>query len=375
MASSSVLHVIDSFGVGGAQQRLFHDLGHFNGALRHQACALFDLDSGMGGALERRGIVVHRLGLRGLADLPAGVYRLTQLIRQDPSIRLLHTQLFCADAVGRMAARLCGVPVVSTAQSAIYEPDSGLDSPWRRWLDRRTGSGVARFVAVSGFVKQSLHRRLGIAPEKVTVIPNSVDLGLAAPDPARRQAMRARLRLEPSAFVWATVGRPNPQKGYGFLLEAMTRVLVQQPQTQLLMIGDGPQRPQLSRAAEAMGLSEAVQFLGEQRDVIGWLDAADGFVFPSLSEGLPLALLEAMAMGKPCVASRIAPHEEIITDWGSGLLVAPRDAGPLAGAMLRVQQQPELARSLGEHARARARDFDAASCARRLEALYGELLG
>jgi len=242
-------------------------------------------------------------------------------------------------------------------------------------LDRWTTPWSEHFVAVSGFVRQSLHRRLCVPLGRISVIPNSVDTQRVRPEVLRRKTMREQLQLQKDDFVWITVGRLNPPKGYQYLLEGMAQVVAQFSRVRLLVVGDGPSRATLECAARAAGLSDAVRFLGERRDVLALLDAADGFVFPSLSEGLPVALLEAMAMGKPCIASRLGPHLEMIEHGQSGLLVSPRDPLGLATAMRQVQSDPEWSWKVGEEARATAaRRFDAASCATALRGLYETLL-
>lgn len=369
-----VLHLIDSLAVGGAQQRLLNDLRYFDGAFTHQVCSLFPAPGDQLDALEELKIRPQSLGLRRLSELPRGVWRLARIVRSEPTIRLIHTQLFGADIVGRIAGRLTRRPVISTVQSAVYEPDSGLNSSWRRWLDQRTVPWSRHFVAVSSFVKQSLHRRLGIPLGRISVILNSVDLQRVTPDALRRKTMREQLRLAEEEFAWITVGRLNPPKGHQYLLEGMAQVVRQFSKARLLVVGDGPSRAPLERAARAADLFDTIQFLGERRDVPALLDAADAFVFPSLSEGLPLALLEAMAMGKPCVASRLGPHQELIEHGHSGLLVAPRDPLGLAEVMCQIQSDPGWSRKLGEEARAAARRFDAASCATALRQLYETLV-
>jgi glycosyltransferase involved in cell wall biosynthesis len=372
----TVLHVIDTLGTGGAQRRLFNDLRHFGPRFEHRVCTLFGETDSFGSEVADLGIPVTCLGLGRLADLPLGVARLASWLRRERRIALVHSQLFNADTVARPASVLTGRPVVSTTQAAIYEPDSGLNSTWRRMVDRVSGRAVRRFVAVSSFVRRSLCTRLAVPWERVTVIPNSVDVARVTPDPVRRRQTRTRLGLADDAFAWITVGRLNAPKGYQFLIEAMALVVGRRPDTRLLLVGSGPDQAALEAISRAHGLNGAVQFMGDRGDVVDLLDAADGFVFPSVSEGLPLALLEAMAMEKPCVASRIGPHEELIEHARSGVLVTPRAVGELAEGMVFVQADATRGRALGREARARAaRDFEASRCAHALEDLYAGVVG
>lgn len=369
-----ILHLIDSLGMGGAQCRLLNDIQHMNGTFRHRVVTLFDdsnLESEKPASLKME---TSSLRMKRLSDLPVGIGRLTRLCRRE-NFQLIHTQLFSADVAGRITGRILGIPVVSTFQSAIYEPDSGLHSSWRRWVDEKSCRWVKQVIAVSQFVKGSLQRRLKISPEKITVIPNSVDTHQFSPSPLRRSQNRHRLDFQENDFSWITVGRLNAPKGYSTLLAAMEKLLGEGSPTRLLIVGEGPDRRWLEADSQKRGLGKQVHFLGAAADVRPFLDAADGFVFPSLSEGLPLALLEAMAMEKPCVASRIGPHEEMIEPEKSGLLFTPKDSAELSTAMARIQDDPSLAKQMGSQARLRVeKQFDAAFCARRLGELYDSLL-
>jgi glycosyltransferase involved in cell wall biosynthesis len=369
-----VLHLIDSFGLGGAQQRYFNDLRYLTPSLQHRACAVFGnaKEAPQAAGLEQP---LSSLQLEQLSDLPAGLRRLVRVLRSDPSIKLIHTQLFSADILGRIAGALCGRVVVSTVQSAVYEPDSGLNSRWRYWTDRSTANLVSHFIAVSKFVGESVHRRLSVPTEKITVMPNTVDVKIVKPESQRRSQHRKVLDIPDGTFVWMTVGRLHPAKGYEYLLKAAAQVVKVRPSTILLMVGSGAQLPDLQARVADLEIGGHVRFLGDRADVQDLLDASDGFVFTSLSEGLPVSLLEAMAMRKACVASRIGPHEELIDDRVSGLLTPPRNSTALAESMCTVQDQPELRSRLAAAAQDRViHHFAAQAGAARLAALYDTLV-
>jgi glycosyltransferase involved in cell wall biosynthesis len=174
--------------------------------------------------------------------------------------------------------------------------------------------------------------------------------------------------------VWLNVGRLHPAKGLVYLIDAFALIVPAHPKMVLLVAGRGPQLDELERRARSRGVTDQIRFLGERSDVLALIDAADGLVFPSLSEGLPVSVLEAMAMQKACVASRIGPHEELIADRESGMLVALRDSDSLAAAMAAVQNEPALASGLAHKARRRAtEEFDARRGADRLTELYVNL--
>ena len=169
------------------------------------------------------------------------------------------------------------------------------------------------------------------------------------------------------------VGRLAEQKGHRFLLEAMPAILDAHPDAHLLLAGDGHLLRDLQEQARPLG--DRVSFLGVREDVPALMAAADLFVFPSLWEGQGNALLEAMAVGVPIVATDIPSTRETIADGEHALLVPPGDAPALAAAVNRVLADPDLAARLADAARIRAQDYDIERTTRHLEAVYTRLLG
>jgi glycosyltransferase involved in cell wall biosynthesis len=174
----------------------------------------------------------------------------------------------------------------------------------------------------------------------------------------------------PGSPVLLCVGRLAEQKGHRFLLEAMTAILADHPEARLLLAGEGHLRPTLQAQA-----GDRVSFLGVREDVPALIARADLFVFPSLWEGQGNALLEAMAVGAPIVATDIPSTRETVTDGEHALLVPPGAAAALAGAVNRLLADPALARRLADAARVRAQDYDIERTTRDLEAVYTRLLG
>jgi glycosyltransferase involved in cell wall biosynthesis len=237
-----------------------------------------------------------------------------------------------------------------------------------RWL-------TDAFVAVSAFVRDSAVRNLGLPAARVEVIPNSVELSRFAPsDPAQLAALRRELGIGAADRVITTVGRLDPPKGHRFLLEALVEVRRRVPGVRLLIVGDGPSRANLEVQACEHGVSDRVVFAGVRGDIPAILGLSEVFVLPTLSEGLPLTVLEAMAAGVPPVASRIGPTEEIVESGHTGVLVEPREPKPLAEAITRLLLAPAEARAIGARARAQVEArFSARRCAEALGALYVKL--
>ena len=301
-----------------------------------------------------------------------------RLIR-DVQPDVLHTQLFGADMYGRLVGAWMRIPVVSTVQSSVYEnPEPFHHSLKRKWLDRAMATRcVTRMIAVSEFVKRSIVSDLGVPEERVQVIPNSVE-----PDPFeqvdadRVRGLRGQLGCSPATSVVVSVGKLIPPKGHRLGLEAIHILSGSVPELCWLMVGDGPCRADLEHLVQQWGLSSRVRFLGVRRDIPELLAASDLFLFPSTSaEGLPVALLEAMAAGKACVGFRIGPVPEVIEHGRTGLVVEPRSPEALAEAMRAVLEDPVRCQAMGEAGRRRVYErFHADQSAQCLGALYHSIL-
>lgn len=371
-----ILHLIEGLGWGGAERRLFNDVVRLNGRFSHTVAHLTG-NGGMGELFDRHGIERIDLRARGWTD-PRAVWRVRNLIRR---IRpdLIHTQLFGADLHGRIAGRLERVPVLSTVQSSIYEcSDPFFRSPARERLDRWTARRWTRhLVAVSEFVKESLVKRFDLSPERVTVIPNAVDPApYQAATGEERAAIRRALETPADGPVFITVGRLDPPKGHRFALEALSRLKPSLGRWTWWVVGDGVSRPALERKVWQMGLESQVRFLGIRQDVPRLLAAGDLFLFPSVSEGLPVALLEGMAAGKPCVAFRTGPMPEVVEDGKTGLLAEPGSADAFGRAITVLLEDTALRERMGHAGQERvARHFHADGTARRLGVFYEACLG
>lgn len=214
-------------------------------------------------------------------------------------------------------------------------------------------------------------REAGLDPTRLHAIPNGIHPRQAERD---RAAVRQALAIAPDATVLLVVARLTEQKGHAVLLDALARIRGQMPGLVCLVAGDGPLRAALEQRARALGLGHAVRFLGSRRDVADLMAAADALVLPSLFEGLPLVVLEAMAAGLPVVATRIGGTSEAVEDGVSGWLAEPGDADALARTLLRrLPDRAALARA-GEAARDRfRRRFQAGTMAEVTATLYRQL--
>lgn len=227
------------------------------------------------------------------------------------------------------------------------------DADWvHRRLERQALACFDRLIANSRIVGDQWRRRCGLRAQKVSLIHN----GIPDPDPmpeSERKTLRQQLGLE-DRIVLGTTARLHPMKGHRVLLDAMRILLERRRDMACLFIGDGPSRDEIERQVSESGLQEHVRLTGFRRDASRLASLYDIAVFPSLhDEGLPFALLEAMAHGKPCVASRIAGIPEAVLDAKTGLLVPPSDPQALARAIDEIASQRDTAISMGRAARQR----------------------
>lgn len=196
-------------------------------------------------------------------------------------------------------------------------------------------------VTVSDSLRSELENR-NIPAEQVSLVPNGVSLEGATP--VDGNTIRAELGLSPDQQVIGTIGRLEPAKGHVYLLGALSRLLPAWPRLHCIVVGEGRLFPELNDFVLSHGLGEHVQFTGFRNDVMRLLEALDVFVLPSITEGIPYALLEACASARPIVASRVGGVPEVISDGRSGCLVQAGDVEGLAAAidgLLRNRQQAE----------------------------------
>jgi glycosyltransferase involved in cell wall biosynthesis len=370
----NILHLIESLDIGGAQIRLLNDLKFMDiKGFNHIVCSL----TANGRFLEAiRSLGIRTYSLNGKRSL-ISMLRLARILREN-HIDIIHTQLFFSDLLGRILGKILQIPaIVTTVQSSVYEPDNKyLYSLRRKLLDRYSGKLCnKRFIAVSNFVKDSISRHLKINPDIIEVIPNYVDFDQL--NQVRQEdldRLKRQLPVTPQDFLLITVGGLYPPKGVQYLLRAMPEVIARRKSIKLLIAGGGPYQSDLEKLAEGLGLGNKVVFLGRRDDVKELLHLSDMFVFPTLSEGMPLSLLEAMASGLPAVASDIGPVREIIVNGQNGVLFRPKDSDDLARALVDIISDTQQAQRLGQAGRIFVQDkFAPQKNARLLEEFYMRL--
>ena len=335
-----VLHYVDSDTFGGTERSLLHLAEGLRG--RGFECSIRcheepDL-SRLRAEAEAKKLAIRQIPRAFGWKSPRLSWQLVREIRAArPAIVHVHMPwvLSCRDAVA--AARLAGVPVViATTQLWIPEHQSTVvrvkHRIFSRWIDA--------YVAVSRRIAAQLNEEYGVGSEKITVVYNGTAIM------PRRYGGATRPPTRPLRVL--TIARLHVQKGIDHLLRAVVRV----PDAVFSIAGDGPERQQLEECARRLGVTDRVSFLGFRSDVGALLDDCDVVVLPSLYEGLPLVLLEAMARERPCIGTAVPGIDEVLEN-GAGVIVPPRDPDALALAISALAADPDRARRIGAKGRER----------------------
>jgi glycosyltransferase involved in cell wall biosynthesis len=373
----NILYLVTSTNVGGTERSLLEICRRLDRSRYHPVVVSLKKEGPVAPMIRDLGTEVISLGMREEAgvlsavEFALGLLRLPRLLR-GRSFDLLHSFLFRANIFGRLAARRCGIDrTVSSYRGTLEEPKD-----WMLSLDRATLGRADALCTLSETLAAELRERLRAPPGKITVIPNGIDA------PAARKAVedcaphaRRRLGLSPADIVLAAVGRLHTEKGLPFLLEAFRPFLHEHPRAVLLLAGDGPERERLQEQAEGLRVAARVRFLGTVLSPWEVLAAADIFVLPSVHEGMPNALLEAMAASLPVVATAVGAVPEMVEDGREGFIVPPGDPVALTGALERLAWSADLRKEMGTRARRKAADAYSLDAARgKLEDLYERLL-
>ncbi len=284
-------------------------------------------------------------------------------------IQLLHTNSYVPGNYARLAAALMRVPVIIDHWHGFTHFNCK-----RRFICRLLGRVTDLSLAVSQGVGDYLIEQCGLEPAKVRVVHNGVDLARIRQHRPREQ-VRQELGLAPEVRALGLVARLDHWgKGHKEFFSALLTLKDRYP-VEALIIGGGRREAEMRQMAADLGLGGRVHFLGQRQDIPNLLAALDIFVLPSHSEGVSLALLEAMAAGLPVVASNVGGLPEVVTDGENGLLIPPKDPQALSQALERLMEKPDFAKVLGEKARCHMEEnFSLERLGREMNEIYGEVI-
>lgn len=347
MAATRILYVIGGGEFGGAEQHLIGLVKTLNLAEWTPHVAVF-YEGEFAERLRQQQIPVTVLTPSDLAAL-WGMSSLRQLIRKfQPAI--VHTHGVRANLLGRLANKAEGSPakLVTTVHSVLK-----LDYPkfWKRFLferfERWTWRYVDRFVLVSRAMKNDFLKN-GLPEERVTVIHNAIQLPDRPPVRPAFSKLREELGLPQESVLVGTVARLHPVKGHTYLIQAVKRLETDYPDVHYVWIGGGDLQRQLKEEVERKGLTSKILFLGVRQDVPELLPQLDLFVLPSISEGLSVAILEALLAGVPVVTTAVGGSPEVVEEGRDGLLVPSQDPAALAQAIGHLLDDPQARTRMGQ---------------------------
>jgi glycosyltransferase involved in cell wall biosynthesis len=374
--SIRVLHVIDSLPPGGAETVVAMAAHHLSPArFASEVCSLHAVDPGspVVAAIEASGTPLTGLRAGGWHD-PRHVGELARLIRRG-RVDLVHAHLPYAVCTSALAAAVVRVPLVATVHSVReYRrgrssfTDAAKAAVLRRGPDAVIACGRAVWDEVTG--------PLGVPAARARLVPNAIDVPALLDGSRAAGAVRRELLGGAPGPLLVAVGSHLPAKGHVHLIEALPVVLASHPGAVVAIAGrPGPAEAAVASRARALGVAGHVRVVGVRRDVPALSAAADAFVLPSEWEGLPLALLEAMAVGTPVVATAVGGVPEVVEDGVTGFLVPPGDSLALGAAVVRLLADPARAKDVAAAAAERVRrDFGVAGWVAGLEAVYDEVL-
>lgn len=338
-----VMFVITSMPVGGAETLLVNLIRRMDRSrFSPELCCLKSLGP-LGEELSREIPTFSNL-LSSKWDLRI-LGRLTRLFTERQTVAVVTVGAGDKMFWGRLAAWRAHVPVVLSAIHSTGWPDE------IGRLNRMLTPLTDAFIGVAAPHGRHLVEQEGFPPHKVRVISNGVDVDRFHPDVSGLQ-IRKELGLSATTPLAGIVAALRPEKNHALLLQAMAIVHRQAPTTNLVIVGDGPERPALEALSNELGIEQVVHFLGTRSDIPQLLSAVDVFVLTSRMEANPVSILEAMAAGKPVVAPRIGSIPESVTDCETGFLTESGNVEQVASRLVELFLHPNLARSMGRAGRA-----------------------
>ena len=365
----TVVHFVDSAVYGGTEKSMVYLLAGLD-RRRWKPVLFHHAEPGMALMVEE----AHRLNIktkvvswmRGIGTISGLPEFIAHLQTERPVIFHAHLSWLLSCKYGLIAAALAKVPAVIATAQQYMEP------PWGRTVflqQQLVQHCVDQYLAVSEAVAQQLQKTFRVPSHKVRMIHNSIPCDVF--DKPSNPELRAAFCNGTGQPIVLTVARLDQQKGLTYLLKAIRQI----PDGLFILAGSGPESSGLKAEAQALGISDRVYFLGHRTDIPDLLASCDLFVLPSVYEGFPLSVLEAMAAGKPVVATAVGGTPEAVIDGKTGFLVPPGDPAALASGIRKILSNPGLACEMGAAGRLRVKlEFSAAAMIQRVTQVYEETL-
>jgi glycosyltransferase involved in cell wall biosynthesis len=368
--------LVESGNAVGGTERVLWELATRLPASRFEVRAWLSPAAGvneLAGALAAAGIPVDRVPeVDSRWDFKGMLDTWSRLRKLKPMLLHVHHVWPAADRYLTLLARAAGVPHLVVTEHITGESHSAGQRALKRDELRRADA----VTAVTGAIVETLVRDYAIERTRVRVVPNGADLPDEETEEPASKRWRERYLCTPVKPLWVVAGRLEEQKGHDLLFEALSTMLKKGLEFTLVVAGEGSRRSWLEQQALSLRLAPRVQFVGQVEDVGSLLAAADAVLLPSRWEGLPLVLLEAMARGRPIVASAVGGVPDVIQDGVNGTLVPPGDAAALAAALEQLHRKADRAFRMGHIAAQTVREhYTWHAVVEGFESVYDEVLG
>lgn len=378
MSAVPICHLRFSDVVGGVETSIIALLGALDPA-RYQAKVISFPNPPFEKLLRESGIEYETITRGGKSDLGFPL-RLRRLLKRL-GCRVVHTHGLFSDLYTSLGCRCwAGRPCHVLTKHTFADADRSASARKVKIIDRLdrwvVNPRVHRFVAVSEERRQGMIARHGLNPDRITAIHNGVPIASDFDPASIAPSLREQIGLPASTPLVGFLGRLNPEKGPDVFVEAFATVAQRVPESKAVVIGDGPMREQLERTAAERGIADRMHWLPYRDDVFPLLADIDVVVMPSRTEGLPMLLLEAMAMARPVVVSRVGGMPEVVTDGESGWLCPTAQADAFGERIAEILTRPDELKRVGERGRSAVLErFTARAMAERMMSLYDEVLG
>jgi len=372
----SVIWMIDGLGPGGAEQLAPNILRSISeSGINIRVCALqVKHGNPIADELTRIGLPVDLVPIPHLRH-PLNLFRILDYLRKHRP-QVLHTQLEFSDILGTVAAKILGIPTVSTLHS-LDEYQENKTANWRlklRWFILRNFTD--RIIAVSEKTRIHHINSGNLIENRIVTIYNGINLSqFNSKNQQVRETTRQQLNIQKEDKMIVTVAVLRELKGIQFMVKAMQEIISDYPNVHYVIVGDGEYKPTLIELVNSLNLGDQITFTGRRTDIPEILNACDLFVLPTLVDALPTVLIEALATKAPIVASNVGGIPEIIDDNVNGLLIPPSEPSKLANACVKLLSDEKLSKSLTQAGEITAKQrFDVYVQAKQLIDLYGEIL-
>lgn len=368
MRKIRVLFVVNGFSIGGGEIKLLELIREITDKYPEGfICSVCSV--GIDGPLRPQ---FESLGLKTEVFLKSGPYDVSQIFKlvkliHNERIDIVQTTLFYADVIGTYAAKLAGIRHILSWE-AVTQPYSLK----HLYAYRLASKWFSLSIAVSHAIEKQVVINRHVSSKKACTIQYGVDVNLFSP--AKEQWLKRELGIKNNKVLIGTVARLTEQKGHRYLISAIPEILKDHPDVHFILIGDGPLREDLSKLASSLNVNSSVCFLGFRNDIPELLQNLDLFVLPSLYEGLPNVVLEAMASGLPVIATAVDGTPEAVLNGETGMLVPACQSEALSTAINAILSDPQKMKNMGKAGRKRVeRHFSLSGQVDQFVQLYNSL--